>query len=292
MIYDIRHVTDYEYAAPVADARCLLRLTPLREHGQEAFASSIQITPKPRAAWERQGFFGERITYVDIDAPHTALRIETRARASVTRAPPAVTMASPAWEAVRVECLAAPSLGPRAPAHFLQPSAMAPLHAPAGDYARESFPEGREILEGLIELISRMRADFVFDPHATAISTPLAQTFGQRRGVCQDFAHIAISGLRALGLPAAYVSGYLRTIPPPGSPRLEGADAMHAWVNVWCGEPLGWVGIDPTNALLVGEDHIAVAIGRDYADAAPVQGVFLGFGAQQVAVSVDVTVAQ
>ena len=121
------------------------------------------------------------------------------------------------------------------------------------------------------------------------MSTPLVEAFEKRRGVCQDFAHIMIAGLRGLGLPAAYVSGYIRTVPPPGKPRLEGADATHAWVSVWCGEAAGWIDLDPTNNLQVGNDHIALAIGRDYSDVSPIDGVIVGSGKQELKVSVDVT---
>ena len=144
------------------------------------------------------------------------------------------------------------------------------------------------VIEGATRLMRRIRTDFSYDTKATVVSTPLEQAFDMRRGVCQDFAHIMIAGLRGLGLPAAYVSGYLRTIPPPGAKRLEGADATHAWVSVWCGPELGWIGLDPTNALVVANDHIVLATGRDYADVSPIDGVIVGSGAQKLQVDVDV----
>jgi transglutaminase-like putative cysteine protease len=136
--------------------------------------------------------------------------------------------------------------------------------------------------------VRRTRHEFRYDPKATAISTPLAEVFGKRHGVCQDFAHVMIAGLRGIGLPAAYVSGYIRTIPPPGQPRLQGADATHAWVSVWCGDDLGWVGFDPTNDLMVANDHIVLAMGRDFADVSPVDGVIVGSRQQKLRVEVDV----
>ena len=144
------------------------------------------------------------------------------------------------------------------------------------------------MLEAAAELMARIKADFKYDPEATAVSTPLREAFEKRGGVCQDFAHIMIAGLRGLGLPAFYVSGYIRTIPPPGKPRLEGADASHAWVSLWCGQEFGWRDLDPTNALFIGDDHIVVAIGRDYADVSPIDGVILASGAQKLSVRVDV----
>jgi transglutaminase-like putative cysteine protease len=134
----------------------------------------------------------------------------------------------------------------------------------------------------------RIRTEFKYDPKATVISTPLQEVLDKRHGVCQDFAHIMIAGMRGLGLPAAYVSGYLRTIPPPGKERLQGADATHAWVSVWCGEELGWIGFDPTNDILVENDHIVLAIGRDFSDVSPVDGVIVGARKQKLAVAVDV----
>jgi transglutaminase-like putative cysteine protease len=156
------------------------------------------------------------------------------------------------------------------------------------EYARASFSGERPILDGAAELMRRIKTDFVYDVGATTVSTMPAAAFALRRGVCQDFAHVMISGLRGLGLPAAYVSGYLRTVPRPGQARLEGADAMHAWVMVWCGDAVGWRGLDPTNAIPAGEDHIVLAIGRDYSDVAPIAGVVFASGEQRLAVAVDV----
>ena len=163
-----------------------------------------------------------------------------------------------------------------------------PHYAPAAAYARESFPAAKPVLAGAVDLMTRIHKDFKYDPKATIVSTPLSEAFEKRHGVCQDFAHIMISGLRGIGLPAAYMSGYIRTIPPPGQKRLEGADATHAWVSIWCGDEAGWVGLDPTNAIMIGNDHIILAKGRDYADISPVAGIILGSREQDVAVKVDV----
>ena len=157
------------------------------------------------------------------------------------------------------------------------------------DYARASFPPGRPILAGALDLMRRIKDDFVYEIGATTVSTTPPMSFALRRGVCQDFAHIMISGLRGIGLPAAYVSGYLRTVPKSGAPGLQGADAMHAWVSVWCGAEAGWYGLDPTNAVLAGDDHVVVAIGRDYADVAPIDGVVFASGGQRIDDAVSVT---
>jgi transglutaminase-like putative cysteine protease len=173
--------------------------------------------------------------------------------------------------------------------HYLFPSRQVSLDPEIRTYAAESFPARRPVLDGALDLMRRIKADFVYEPGTTTVQTTPPMAFALRRGVCQDFAHIMISGLRGLGLPAAYVSGYLRTIPPPGRERLEGADAMHAWVLVWCGGDVGWFGLDPTNAVPARDDHVVLAIGRDYADVAPVGGVIFAAGGQRLEVSVTVT---
>jgi transglutaminase-like putative cysteine protease len=200
--------------------------------------------------------------------------------------------ATPAWEAVRDEVFASTDIGATAPAHFLFASRQVTLDPEIRDYARVSFPPGRPILAGALELMRRIKEDFIYEIGATTVSTLPPMSFALRRGVCQDFAHIMISGLRGLGLPGAYVSGYLRTAPisgAPAAPSLQGADAMHAWVGVWCGAQAGWHGLDPTNAVLAGEDHVIVAIGRDYADVAPIDGVVFASGGQRLDVAVTVT---
>jgi transglutaminase-like putative cysteine protease len=169
---------------------------------------------------------------------------------------------------------------------------MVPILDAVTAYAAESFPGGRGVLAGAVDLMSRIRRDFRYDPEATEIATPLNEVLQKRHGVCQDFAHIMICGMRGLGLPAAYVSGYLRTIPPEGQPRLQGADATHAWVSVWCGDALGWAGLDPTNDLMVANDHIILAKGRDFSDVSPVDGIVVGSREQKIAVGVDVLLVE
>jgi transglutaminase-like putative cysteine protease len=171
-------------------------------------------------------------------------------------------------------------------------SSLVPVLGPVTAYAAVSFAPGKGIVVGAVDLMHRIRNDFKYDPKATVISTPLKEVFEKRHGVCQDFAHVMIAGLRGLGLPAAYVSGYLRTIPPPGKPRLQGADATHAWVSVWCGAEIGWIGFDPTNDLLVENDHIILAVGRDFSDVSPVDGIIVGSRKQKLAVAVDVLLVE
>ena len=288
MIYDLRHRTTYSYVAPVTFARCVLRLTPRSSPSQTALQNRVKVTPAPSRSEPGTGPFGEHTLTVVIETPHKKLVIEARSRVDVHAPPPPVLAETPAWEAVRADSFDGGSLGPDSPAAFLYPTRRTPIAPEITAYARESFTPGRPVAEAAADLMSRMHADFTYDSEATTVSTPALEAFEARRGVCQDFAHVMISGLRGLGLPAAYVSGYLRTTPPPGRPRLAGADATHAWVQAWCGEAAGWVGLDPTNDILVQNDHIVLAIGRDYGDVAPIDGILLAPGEQTLKVEVDV----
>lgn len=288
MIYDIRHVTTYAYESPVSFARCTLRLEPRSGDGQELLSHAIDIRPRPAVRSVRRDFFGTRTESIIIEVAHRHLRIDSRSRVAMSRRAPERNAASPAWEEVRDGALEANSLGPASPIGYVFASPLVPVLAPVTAYAATSFPQGGGVLRGAADLMHRIRTEFKYDPKATVISTPLNEVFHNRHGVCQDFAHVMIAGLRGLGLPAAYVSGYLRTIPPPGQPRLEGADATHAWVSLWCGAELGWIGFDPTNDLLVENDHIILTVGRDFSDVSPVDGVIVGSPRQKLGVAVDV----
>jgi transglutaminase-like putative cysteine protease len=288
MIYDVRQATVYHYASPVAHAHHVLRLTPIDRPGQRVHAAALDVEPVPVERREGLDFFGNRITWVVLEEPHDMLTVRVAARIAVERASVAPAQATPSWEAVRAAAFASADLSPRSPAHFLFPSRQASLDPEIRDYASLSFAPGRAVLDGAIDLMNRIKAEFTYEVGATTASTTPPMSFALRRGVCQDFSHVMISGMRALGLPVAYVSGYLRTGHLPGQAQLEGADAMHAWVQVWCGEAVGWVGLDPTNGILAGGDHVVLAIGRDYADVAPVDGVIFASGGQRLEVSVQV----
>jgi transglutaminase-like putative cysteine protease len=288
VIYDVRQTTSCSYASPVARARHVLRLTPVHRDGQQVHVAALQIVPEPRHRREGEDFFGNRLTWIEIEEPHDTLTVKLAARVAVEAPAETVPKSTPAWEAVRDEAFATNDIGPLSPAHFLFPSRMVSLDPEIRSYTRESFSYGRPVLDAAIELIGRLKADITYEIGATTVTTMPPMSFALRRGVCQDFAHIMISGLRGIGLPAAYVSGYLRTAPRTGAARLQGADAMHAWVLLWCGSDIGWIGLDPTNAVLAVEDHVMLAIGRDYTDVAPVDGVILGSGGQRISVSVNV----
>jgi transglutaminase-like putative cysteine protease len=292
VIYDIRHVTTYAYDSPVSFARCSLRLEPRSGDGQQLVSHSVDIRPQPAERTVRRDFFGTHTESVLIETPHRSLRIDSRSRVSVARHAPERAAPSPAWESVREAALEVTSLAPTSPIGYIFPSPLVPVLGGVTGYASASFPPAGAILAGAIDLMHRIRTDFKYDPKATVISTPLAEAFEKRHGVCQDFAHVMIAGLRGLGLPAAYVSGYLRTIPPPGKPRLQGADATHAWVALWCGQQLGWIGLDPTNDVLIANDHIVLAVGRDFSDVSPVDGIIVGSHKQKLAVAVDVLLVE
>ena len=286
MIYDIRQTTACTYASPVTNAFHVLRQTPVNRPGQRVQVSSLQIEPAPVSRREGQDFFGNRLTWIALEDAHDTLTVKVSARIAID----AFTLPadSVTWEAVQEPVFASTDIGPIAPAHFLFASRMVSLDPEIRDYARQSFPPGRALLEAASELMHRIKTDMIYEIGATSVTTTPPMSFALRRGVCQDFAHIMIAGLRGIGLPAAYVSGYLRTIRPPGAARLQGADAMHAWVLVWCGSDTGWVGFDPTNDMIASDEHIVLAIGRDYTDVAPMDGVIVAAGGQHIDVSVNV----
>ena len=292
MIYDIRHLTSYVYEFPVSFARCSLRLEPRSGDGQELISHAVEIRPRPAERTSRRDFFGTHTESVVFEASHRHLRIDSRSRVSVARTAPGRSAPSPAWESVRDAAFQATSLGPKSPVGYVFASALVPVLGSVTAYAAESFLKGAGVIGGAVDLMHRIRNQFKYDPKATVISTPLREVFDKRHGVCQDFAHVMIAGLRGLGLPAAYVSGYLRTIPPAGKPRLQGADATHAWVSLWCGRELGWIGFDPTNDLLVENDHIILSVGRDFSDVSPVDGIIVGSRKQKLNVAVDVIVVE
>ena len=288
MIYDISHVTRYSYETRVASTTLTLRVTPRDDGGQHCIDHAVSISPEPRSMVVERDFFGNTVSIALIETSLVDLSIEAHARVDVSRPTGPAPGSGPDVKGIVEAAAQIDSIAGDSPAHFIFASPRIPLRRDIATYAAASFADGRAVLDGARDFAVRIRKDFKYQPNSTAVFTPVEQAFEQRRGVCQDFAHIMISGLRGLGIPASYVSGYIRTIPPPGKPRLAGADATHAWVSVWCGAELGWIGIDPTNAIDAGNDHIVLAIGRDFSDVSPIYGVFLGSGAQELEVGVDV----
>ncbi len=286
MNFDITHITRYTYGSTVELTTGVLRLKPVSRDGQVLERFSLETDPPCLPPVERIDAYGNAVLSLRIEKPHRELTVEAASRVRVDR--PDVLELSPRWETVAAEALVVPSLAFDSPAIGIYPSRALSLFSEATDYARLSFAPSCPIYEAAIDLARRIRADFVYDPEATEVSTPAHVAFHHRHGVCQDFAHIMIAALRGLGLPALYVSGYIRTVPPPGKERLTGADASHAWVSLWCGRSMGWIDFDPTNALAIHNDHVEVARGRDYTDASPIESMVLSSGSHELKVEVDV----
>jgi transglutaminase-like putative cysteine protease len=287
VIYDISHRTTYRYSIPVSFSHHLLHVTPRPCPRQTCERTMLVISPNPARHTAAIDFFGNPTTYVTIQEQHRELVIHAKSVLSVEPAPAYAPESTAAWETIFSGL-----------AHGLSPvrfevlqycfeSPYAPFDAAIARYARVSFPAGRPVLAGALDLTRRIHEEFTYDPSATTVSTPVGVVFRNRYGVCQDFAHLQIAALRALRLPARYVSGYLLTRPPDGRERLVGSDASHAWISIWCPEQ-EWVDLDPTNDLLVSDEHITLAWGRDYGDVSPVRGAIFGGGTHSVHVGVDV----
>jgi transglutaminase-like putative cysteine protease len=287
MNYRITHRTLYEYAAPVSVSQHVARLTPRALPAQACGEFSLSIAPVPTLRRTRTDYFGNELCFFSIQELHQRLEIITQSRVTMNAAAKIAVEDSLPWE--EVAALFRDPVSPEvvAPYEFVFDSPQIRAALELADYARESFPAGTPVLTGAKNLTRRIFKDFKYDPKATTVATPLEEVWQKRRGVCQDFAHLGIACLRSLGLPARYVSGYLRTRPPAGKPRLVGADASHAWFSVFCPK-FGWVDFDPTNDCLPGDEHITVALGRDFSDVSPVAGIITGGGAHEVKVSVDV----
>ncbi len=286
MKYRVRHRTVYQYSEPVSLGHNQVLAVPRTSHRQTCLSSHLDIEPVPAVLDRRRDYFGNWVIFFTIQERHEELSVTMRADVEVEPSP--VPDQTPPWETVAEELRAARTAEGLDAYQFAFESTFVKLEPELADYARESFPKGRPVLEAARELCHRINKDFKYDPEATDVSTPLKEVLEKRRGVCQDFAHLQLGGLRSLGLAARYVSGYLLTVPPPGQPKLVGADASHAWVSLFL-PGSGWIDLDPTNDVICQDQHIVQAWGRDYEDVAPVRGVVLGGGEHTVTVSVDVT---
>jgi transglutaminase-like putative cysteine protease len=287
VIYDISHRTLFAYRDPVSISHHLLHLTPRPCAHQLCRRSALVVDPAPAVCEAGVDYFGNPTTFMIVQQPHVELSVHAKSLIEVAAPIPPEPAATLPWD--RYAELFASDVSK--PMLEVQQFAYASPFVQAGDevlaYARPSFPPGRPALEGARELAARIFKDFIYDGSATDVSTPVEAVLRQRRGVCQDFAHLEICCLRKLGLPARYVSGYLMTYPPPGRAKLIGADASHAWLSLWC-PGHGWVDLDPTNDLIPGDEHITLAWGRDYGDVSPINGVIVGGGEHEVKVAVDV----
>jgi len=288
MLYDIGLRIAYTYANPAAGGRHVLYMTPADVPGrQRTITSLLEITPTPDERFARTDFFGNTLVEAAFRAPHAkiAFRLRSRVERFAETSPQG---ASPSLNDLAAEIASIRSLAPDAPQHFLADSPRVQARPEFGAYAREQIHPKMSTLEVIEAVGKALDRDMTFDPDATDVNTPPQEAFARRHGVCQDFTHIMIGCLRSIGVPAGYVSGFLRTSPPDGQPRLEGADSMHAWARAWGGAKVGWVEYDPTNGMFAGDDHIIVAYGRDYGDVAPVRGVVRIAGGQTSTQAVDV----
>ncbi len=285
--YDLRLSLKAKYAAPSDKVRLLTHLLPrVLPERQSLHRAVLTVTPAPDERRDFTDFFGNTATMIAFHAPVSGVKLDLRARLSC-RARNGRLDLSPPLPELASELKSQRSLRADAPHHFVAPSARVPAEAEIAAFAEALAAPDQTALGVTQALCARLHEEIAFQAGETDVDTPIAEAFARRTGVCQDISHIMICGLRAVGIPAGYVSGFLRTEPPPGQPRLEGADAMHAWVRAWCGAEHGWVEFDPTNNCRAGDDHVVVAYGRDYADVAPIQGVMVTAGTQSSDHSVD-----
>ncbi len=288
MIYRIVHTTAYQYSEPASLSQNELYLLPRETATQHLQQSRLAITPNPQYQHRRTDYFGNIAQVFMVQHPHDELSVT--ATSTVETSPPAVPQpeATPPWESVVQQLRHRDQPDLLNALQFIFASPLVSIPPEVNSFAQSSFTPGAPVLAGALDLIRRIYTEFAYDKSATSVDTSVDQVLASRKGVCQDFAHLTIACLRALGLAARYVSGYLETQPPPGKPKLVGADASHAWLALYIPDT-GWVDLDPTNNLLPGENHITLAWGRDYGDVTPVKGVVMGGGTHTLSVQVDVS---
>ncbi len=285
--YHVIHETLYRYAAPVSLSQHLLHMAPREWDFQHVEQHQLEISPDAYRCESLTDWFGNPGSWLAIRQPHEMLRLIAASTVEVLARPVAWREASgPAWEGVAAALAAFPSAAPLDAQEFALASSQVPLLEELREWALASFTPGSPLLVACRHLMARIYREFEFDPKASTVATPVAETFRKRRGVCQDFAQLMLCALRSLGLSARYMSGYILTHPAPGKPRLIGADASHAWVSVWCPEN-GWVGFDPTNNLQPDREHVILGWGRDFHDVSPMRGVILGGASHEVEVQVS-----
>jgi transglutaminase-like putative cysteine protease len=287
MTYRIVHRTTYKYKYPVSFGNHVACLTPRSVAHHRCVWSRLHIEPQPSTHSERLDYYGNQLSFFTIQEPHKQLVVEACSEVALDNVRNGLPAYSPAWEEV-VKTLPEDHSAAALDAYqFVFDSPRIKPSAEFAGYAERSFTPGRPLVDALLDLTARIYADFQFDAKATNVRTSTEEVFRKKRGVCQDFAHLQLACLRSLRLAARYVSGYLRTYPAPGKPRLIGADASHAWVSCFC-PGIGWIDVDPTNNLVVGDGHVTLGWGRDYGDVSPLRGLILGGRDHTLKVSVDV----
>lgn len=271
-VYELVHCTSYDYDEEVTASFGRAHLIPRHGEGQHRLDGRVVVDPTPSDLREHTDFFGNRSVYFEVKTPHTELTVTGRSLVSVHREPPDPDALDIGWTRVRDRVTDGPDAELLDVRPYLLPSPLVGPSSTVSDYTADILRTGRSIGEVLTQLVARIHDEFEYTPGATTVTTTLCELLERREGVCQDFAHLAVAVLRCAGLPARYVSGYLETRPPPGRPRLAGADASHAWASVFVPD-LGWVDLDPTNRGLADERYVVAAIGRDYSDVPPLRGV-------------------
>ena len=287
MRYRVAHVTEYDYGSQVSISHHAAHLIPRHHARQTVHSSRLTVDPTPAVRFDEADYFGNILSLFTIQEPHAALRVTVESDVEVLGLQPFSLDISPAWEDVARAVASPTDMSELDAVQFIYESPYVSLPDQAYDYARPSFPQGEPLLSGVMNLTQRIYSDFSYEGGVTDVSTPVDHVLDHRKGVCQDFAHVQIACLRALGLPARYVSGYLRTHPVNGDAKLTGADESHAWVSVWC-TGLGWIDFDATNNLIPDQEHVTLSWGRDYGDVSPINGFMIGGGEHSVDVSVDV----
>jgi transglutaminase-like putative cysteine protease len=287
MIYQVRHITTYDYSRKVELGSHLAHLLPRSSRSSQRVLT-CQLRSDPPANFQRDecDHFGNRVTWLTIEQPHIRFNVEAVSRVDVASVSLPAEDETPEWSSL-AELVRLGQDGAWRAAEFTMPSPLLPSSGEAGAYARESFSPGTPILAGLRDLNRRIHRDFTFRTGVTTLRSTVGDVMRGRAGVCQDFTHLMIAGLRHLGLPARYMSGYIRTRPAPGADKRPGSDVSHAWVGAWLGTAHGWIGLDPTNDLVVTDQHVVLGWGRDYSDVSPLFGVILGGGRHTLKVSVD-----
>lgn len=281
-LYRLHHTTTYDYANPVVLGTHFMHLLPRERPGQRVVEAQLDISPAPETRRDEIDHFGNHTTTVALTGGHKQFIVSLSATVEVAQPAPPPPEETLRWEAIAAKGLLDPDV-----AEYCLPSRLAKPNGEIADYAAVSFLPGRKMLTALLELNQRIWTEMNYKPGVTNNFTTAAHILTTRAGVCQDYAHFMIACLRALGLPGRYVSGYLRTLPPPGVKKRRGADQSHAWVSSWLGPDVGWVDVDPTNNLLVSNEHVTLAWGRDFSDVSPLRGIILGGGRHSLHVGVD-----
>jgi transglutaminase-like putative cysteine protease len=287
MNYRVEHKTIYKYTDPVSICQNEARLRPRNFERQQCALSTLEINPKPNDIRQREDFFGNRVTYFAIEQPHTVLSVASTSEVNITALSNNVMENTTPWDEVVQRLRSDLQEDVLEARQYTLNSPMVMRTRELQTYAERSLGEGRPIVEAVYDLMERIHRDFTYDPHFTTLATPLSEVLKHRRGVCQDFAHLAIGCLRTHGLASKYISGYIETLPPPGQEKLIGADASHAWFSVYVPD-VGWLDFDPTNNQMPMDQHITLAWGRDYSDVTPLKGVIFGGGKHELQVQVHV----